>query len=566
MLPKLFSSKNKSVIKLDKLFFGLFIFVFCFFLDYQTIFAQNLETQYRAALNKGRPNKAGKLAYQIGQGYYKEGNENEAINYLNKAYSHSIGVKDYENLGRIYSLLGGIYKGQRKYDLAISNYDKASQAYSFLGDKKKVANAYYLESILYAEAKQYDKAVVTLKKTITTANEANAGDLVLSSTEYLLKIYRIKGETANANLYKEVVEELKNPATEVANLEEQKDKVLEDSSSVTKTELEQKKKVAANITQQQKVKQLTIEELLAKSALESDSLTMLYTDEIASIKAEKKNREKFFVIIVSGVALIAILLIIFVIIQSKTVKAKKKANKELASANYELAAKNEEIEQQKEMIEREKERSDILLLNILPREIAEELKHNSEVRPRSYDQATVIFTDFKGFTQAAELLTPEELINELAECFSEFDTICERWNLERIKTIGDAYMCAGGVPTPNYTNPVDAVSAAMEMQEVIEQLKQKKILQGKPYFEMRLGIHTGAVVAGVVGKKRFAYDIWGDTVNLAARMESSGEIGRVNISEYTYSLVRDYFFCSYRGKVEAKNKGEVDMYFVVSKF
>jgi len=394
------------------------------------------------------------------------------------------------------------------------------------------------------------------------ANSANASQLVLQITEDLSEAYRKKGDISNAKLYEKVSKKIKNPAQEVTALEEKKDKIFEDSSSVSKVELEEKKKVAENISEQQKVKTLSIEELLELSNFESDSLERLHTEVLAGREADKK----LFTYIIGGVAFFAIILIIFIIVQSKTVKAKKKANKELESANHELAAKNEEIEQQKEMIEREKERSEALLLNILPKEIAEELKHNIELKPRSYDQVTVIFTDFKGFTQAAEQLTPEELINELAECFSEFDTICERWNLERIKTIGDAYMCAGGVPSPNYTNPVDAISAAMEMQEVIEQLKQKKMLQGKPYFEMRLGVHTGPVVAGVVGKKRFAYDIWGDTVNLAARMESSGEVGRVNISEYTYSLVRDYFFCSYRGKVEAKNKGEVDMYFVVSKF
>lgn len=556
---KKFTSQNK-------LLFGFLFFITCLFLFPQTSFAQNIETQYKTAVNSGNSNRAGKLAYQMAQRYYKEGDEQQAINYLKEATDFSIKVKDYKNLGQIYSLLGVIYKNKKNYTLAIFNYDKAAQAYNLLGDKKRVASSYYLEGILYADAGQYDKAITILKETIRLANQANATDLVLKSTEYLSKVYREKGDISNANLYKKVTEEIKNPAKEVITLEEQKNEVLIDTSSVSKTELEEKKKVAENITQKQKINQLTIEEVLQANELKSDSLEQIYTNQIADIKAEKKNRERLFMIVVTAVAVIAILLIIFIIIQSKTVREKKKANKELASANHELAAKNEEIEQQKEMIEREKERSEALLLNILPREIAEELKHNIEVRPRSYDQVTVIFTDFKGFTQAAEQLTPEELIDELAECFSEFDNICERWNLERIKTIGDAYMCAGGVPTPNYTNPVDAISAAMEMQEVIEQLKQKKILQGKPYFEMRLGIHTGAVVAGVVGKKRFAYDIWGDTVNLAARMESSGEVGRVNISEYTYSLVRDYFFCSYRGKVEAKNKGEVDMYFVVSKF
>ncbi len=546
--------------------FIIMLFFIAYLFSYQDGFAQNIETQYKTAVNNGNSNKAGKLAYQLALRYNREGNKQEAINYLTEGLKFSARVKDYKNTGDMYSLLGIIYKSDKNYTLAILNYEKAATAYNFLGDKKNVARSYYLGAVLYADVGQYEKAIYNLKETMRIANQANATDLVLQSTEYLSKVYRQKGDIGNANLYKEVTEEIKNPAKEVITLEEKKDEVLKDSSTLSQAELEKKKIEAENITEQQQKPKQKIEDLLQSNDLKSDSLTKVHAEEIAAINAERKAEEKIFYYIIGAVAIIAILLIVFLIIQSNTVRAKKKANKELASANYELAAKNEEIEQQKEMIEKEKERSESLLLNILPKEIAEELKHNSNPRPRSYDQVTVIFTDFKGFTQAAELLTPEELIDELAECFSEFDAICERWNLERIKTIGDAYMCAGGVPTSNYTNPVDAVSAAMEMQEVIEQLKQKKILQGKPYFEMRLGIHTGPVVAGVVGKKRFAYDIWGDTVNLAARMESSGEVGRVNISEYTYSLVRDYFFCSYRGKVEAKNKGEVDMYFVVSKF
>jgi len=546
----------------NKLLFGFLLFIVFFFFMPTISFAQSLETQYKAAVNKGRPNKAGKLAFQIGKGYYRQGNTSEAINYLEQAIKYSASVKDYENLGKVYASLAEIYKNQKNYTKAVANYKKAAKAYDWLGDKKKSALYHYLEGVMYSDIGKYDAAIEVFKTTMRAANSANASQLVLQITEDLSEAYRKKGDISNAKLYEKVSKKIKNPAQEVTALEEKKDKIFEDSSSVSKVELEEKKKVAENISEQQKVKTLSIEELLELSNFESDSLERLHTEVLAGREADKK----LFTYIIGGVAFFAIILIIFIIVQSKTVKAKKKANKELESANHELAAKNEEIEQQKEMIEREKERSEALLLNILPKEIAEELKHNIELKPRSYDQVTVIFTDFKGFTQAAEQLTPEELINELAECFSEFDTICERWNLERIKTIGDAYMCAGGVPSPNYTNPVDAISAAMEMQEVIEQLKQKKMLQGKPYFEMRLGVHTGPVVAGVVGKKRFAYDIWGDTVNLAARMESSGEVGRVNISEYTYSLVRDYFFCSYRGKVEAKNKGEVDMYFVVSKF
>jgi class 3 adenylate cyclase len=159
-------------------------------------------------------------------------------------------------------------------------------------------------------------------------------------------------------------------------------------------------------------------------------------------------------------------------------------------------------------------------------------------------------------------MSPEELVKELDDFFAYFDKVVERHGLEKIKTIGDAYMCAGGIPNPNITHPVDMVLAGLDIQRYMEKMKSIKIAEGKPYWELRLGIHTGSLVTGVVGKKKFAYDIWGDTVNTASRTESSGVTGMVNISETTYNLVADFFVCEYRGKIAAKNKGELDMYLI----
>ncbi|MBL4587555.1 MAG: tetratricopeptide repeat protein [Flavobacteriales bacterium] len=222
---------------------------------------------------------------------------------------------------------------------------------------------------------------------------------------------------------------------------------------------------------------------------------------------------------------------------------------------------------QRNRIGKEKERSEELLLNILPTEVAEELKNKGHSDAQLIDQVTVLFTDFKGFTAMSEQLTPKELVQDLHECFSEFDRICEKYGIEKIKTIGDAYMAAGGLPSPNSTHPQDVVKAALEMAQVVEQDKAKKIANNQLFFEMRVGIHTGSVVAGIVGVKKFAYDIWGDTVNTASRMESSGEVGKVNISQATYTLLKDdaAFSFTSRGKVEAKGKGEMEMYFVSQK-
>jgi class 3 adenylate cyclase len=220
------------------------------------------------------------------------------------------------------------------------------------------------------------------------------------------------------------------------------------------------------------------------------------------------------------------------------------------------------VRRTKQIIENEKDRSEKLLLNILPVETAEELKEKGTATPKQYDMVSVLFTDFKGFTNIAEKLTPQELVAELNRCFFEFDKIIDKHGLEKIKTIGDAYMCAGGIPVANTTNPVEIVRAGLEIKQFMEDLKKSREASGQDYWELRIGIHTGPVVAGVVGKNKFAYDIWGDAVNTASRMESSGIPGKVNISGTTFELVKDHFECIHRGKIQAKNKGEIDMYIV----
>lgn len=210
----------------------------------------------------------------------------------------------------------------------------------------------------------------------------------------------------------------------------------------------------------------------------------------------------------------------------------------------------------------EKEKSDELLLNILPVDIAKELKEKGTAQAKKYNSVSVLFTDFKGFSLIAERMDADELVSEIDHCFKQFDRIIQRHGIEKIKTIGDAYMAVGGLPVINQTHATDVIHAALEIRDFIEAYKKKNASLNKPIFEVRIGIHTGNVVAGIVGLKKFAYDIWGDTVNLAARMESSSEAGKINISGVTYELVKDKFTTTYRGKIQAKNKGEVDMYFV----
>ena len=206
----------------------------------------------------------------------------------------------------------------------------------------------------------------------------------------------------------------------------------------------------------------------------------------------------------------------------------------------------------------EKAKTDDLLANLLPKDTADELKNTGKATSQKYNMVTVLFSDIQGFTKIAEEMNPEKLIDELDNFFFHFDSVVEKYNIEKIKTIGDAYMCAGGIPYKNRTNPVEVVLAALEMQDYMKQLRQKNV----NIWDLRIGVHTGAVIAGVVGHKRVSYDIWGDTVNTASRMESSGEVGKVNISGQTYEMIKEFFICEYRGRMPVKYKGDIDMFFV----
>ncbi len=243
-----------------------------------------------------------------------------------------------------------------------------------------------------------------------------------------------------------------------------------------------------------------------------------------------------------------IILITYLVYVIKTEQVKKR-NIELANM---VRLRTKELEE-------EKNKSDELLQNILPELAVEELKERGEVEPREFKNVTILFTDFKGFTWAASVLPADKLVFELNDIFAGFDKIMMKFGLEKLKTIGDSYMAACGLPEETAFHAVKAIEAAMEMRKFLENRNKNSAIK----WEMRIGLHSGQVIAGVVGLKKFTYDIWGDTVNIASRMESSGEPGKINISAFTYMLIRDYYECEYRGKIEAKGKGKIDMYFVL---
>ncbi len=225
-----------------------------------------------------------------------------------------------------------------------------------------------------------------------------------------------------------------------------------------------------------------------------------------------------------------------------------------------LYRRNKFIQKTKQIIEEEKNRSEALLLNILPEETARELKEKGRVAAKKFTSVTVLFTDFKDFTKSAERVAPEQLVESIDFYFKAFDAITTKYDLEKIKTIGDSYMCAGGLPETRPDHAKRVVMAAREMIEVVA--REQQASNQRLHFEVRIGVHTGPVVAGIVGDKKWQYDIWGDTVNIASRMETNSVPGRVNVSETTYSLIKEEFPCKYRGKIEVKNRGPLKMFFV----
>lgn len=231
---------------------------------------------------------------------------------------------------------------------------------------------------------------------------------------------------------------------------------------------------------------------------------------------------------------------------------------ERGRAAEQLMLANRELEQRHQQVEKQKQVSESLLLNILPGEVADELRAKGMVSPKYFEDVTILFTDFVGFTLSTEKLAAEELVERLHDYFTAFDQIVTRYGVEKMKTIGDSYMCISGLPTRNPAHPVDMVLAAFEMLHAVEERARR---DGAVEWKVRIGIHTGPVIAGVVGINKFAFDIWGDTVNYSSRMESSGAPNRINLSERTYSRVKDFLACEPRGKVLTKDKREVEMYF-----
>jgi len=468
----------------------------------------------------------------------KSNTYDKALEYLYRALPIADGLKDYQIIGSVNVNIGELFMNENKYDSAIHYFRQSLAAFEQTGDV-----AYTLNDIgkLYEKQQNYDSALVYHQRALSIATSLSAKEDMAGSLLGVAQIYFHLGKIREAlAAYKQAEEIAKTLDSKFALKDSYQGLAasyssLNDYNNAFKYQqlLLDIKDSIYNRQTDQKLARLDFTFQMDKKQSEINLLTKDKELQESNLRRQKIARNA----VTGGLFLVFIIAIILF----RGYRRKVKTNKIL--------------DQQKEQIEN-------LVLNILPSEVAQELKVHGYAKPKYFDHVSVLFTDFKGFTKIADELSPHEVVTELNECFIAFDEIIGRYGLEKIKTIGDSYMCAGGIPTPNDEHPIKIVQASLEIREYIRKRNEIRSSMGLPPWELRIGIHVGPIVAGVVGRKKYAYDIWGSTVNIASRMESNGEVGTVNVSAATHEYIKDRYHCTYRGKIYAKNIGEIDMYFV----
>ncbi len=490
--------------------------------------------------------------------YSRQSDYHTALKYLQKRLKTDQDAQDKIGQVAVYRDIGLAYSHMNDFPKALASQLTSLKIANELGDKKEIARTMGQISIVYEDMGDYTNAKEYLFKALKISNTSNIADF-----------YSSIGETPSAlgNEFKALKkrEELGNIAATVAiqsnNGLSYKDhddsaKALEYMFKEALSYEYEKKEAAAQTDEErqqlkymQQLKERQIEYEFSQKMARSEALQQQKEQERLHREAiEKINREKNDAItqeqlkrqknIQNATIAGAVLLLIIALTAIAALRQKRRDNI---------------------TISKEKQRSEELLLNILPAEVAEELKEKGSAAARHFEHVTVLFTDFVSFTQASERMDPTALIDELHTCFKSFDDITAKYHIEKIKTIGDAYLAVCGLPIADTKNALHVVAAAREIRDFMQ---QRYALLGDKTFQVRIGVHSGAVVAGIVGVKKFAYDIWGDAVNTAARMQENSEAGKVNISESTYEMVKDDFECQYRGEIAAKNKGMMRMYYV----
>ena len=396
--------------------------------------------------------------------------------------------------------VGLAYALKGDYDIAEKNIGQATEMLEELGHYYPISVYLTYMSDIYAEQEQWETAFAYAFRSLDLAKQHGLKEQIGDAYLKLSELYEKRGNTAESLRY------FKNHV------------IYRDSLN--------------NIDKVQEMANLRADFEVSQKQIEVDLL-----QKESEIQLLKDKRQK---IIIYATALALVVIFVFAFFLYKRYSFVKETNT---------------------IIEEEKNRSDALLLNILPKETAQELKETGQVEAKKFESITVLFTDFKDFTRSSADLSPENLVRSVDYYFSRFDEVMEKHGLEKIKTMGDAYMCTGGLHLNKEDHALSMVRAAFEIIEITEAVKNMNQANIMPY-EIRIGINTGPVVAGVVGTQKFAYDIWGDTVNVAARMETNSETGKINVSENTYELIKDEFECEYRGKMKVKNKGMMKMYYV----
>lgn len=440
----------------------------------------------------------------IGLAHESLGDYKKALEYFERSLSTREKVDDQKGIAGSLGNIGSIYKILGRNNEALAYYERALSILEENSDQQGIATSLSNMGSIFQSQGQSQKALRYCKRSLEISEEIGLLKEQKSACRCLYNIYKTRGDGTEALVYLE------------------KANAIDDSLNTKETS--------------KKLQQMEFEKkMLQDSIAKAEEVRLIEVAHREEVRQKNNTRN---VLIGSSCMLLL-----------------------LAGGLY---SRWRYMRKSRDIISKEKDRSENLLLNILPADIAAELKEKGRADARDFDMVSIIFTDFKGFTEASAKMSAQDLVSEINTCFKAFDGIMAKYGVEKIKTIGDAYMAAGGLPLPTDDSVKNTVLAALDMQAFISQRKTEMDSVGKPAFEMRVGVHTGPVVAGIVGVKKFQYDIWGDTVNTASRMESSGAVGKVNISQATYELLKEDPQLSFesRGKVQAKGKGEIEMYFV----